>query len=128
MPIASGARRSNPRPSKSWGSRRQGLFLQPQIQIPALEYRPEFLIERFDSGLQEQMRPPFGPLHLLLLTEALADDLVDGRLDKTGADLRFVQDWVGHASIRNTVIYAQLRSRRRDEEARKVFASPYVVL
>jgi hypothetical protein len=51
-----------------------------------LEHRPKFLIERFDSGLQEQMRPPFGPLHLLLLTEALADDLVDGRLDKTGAD------------------------------------------
>jgi hypothetical protein len=34
---------------------------------------------------------------------------------------------VGHASIKNTVIYAQLTSRRRDEEARKVFASPYVV-
>jgi integrase len=44
-----------------------------------------------------------------------------------GADLRFVQDWVGHASIKNTVIYAQLTSRRRDEEARKVFMSPYVV-
>jgi site-specific recombinase XerD len=42
-------------------------------------------------------------------------------------DLRFVQDWVGHASIKNTVIYAQLTSRRRDEEARRVFASPYVV-
>ena len=44
-----------------------------------------------------------------------------------GADLRFVQDWIGHASIRNTVIYAQFTSRRRDEEARKVFASSYVV-
>src|SRR4030095_7825339 len=74
------------RASKSWGSCRQGLFLQLQIRIPALEHRPEFLIERFDSGLQEQMRSPFGPLHLLLLQEALADALVDGRLDKTGAD------------------------------------------
>ncbi len=44
-----------------------------------------------------------------------------------GADLRFVQDWIGHASIGDTVIYAQLTSRRRDEEARKVFASQYVV-
>jgi site-specific recombinase XerD len=44
-----------------------------------------------------------------------------------GADLRFVQDWVGHASIKNTVIYAQLTSRRRDEEAPRVFTSPYVV-
>jgi hypothetical protein len=33
------------------------------------------------------MLPPLGPLHLLRLTEALADDLVDGRLDKTGADV-----------------------------------------
>ena len=32
------------------------------------------------------MRAPFGPLHLLRFTEALADDLVDGRLDKPGAD------------------------------------------
>jgi hypothetical protein len=38
-----------------------------------------------------------------------------------------VQDWIGHASIGNTVIYAQLTSRRRDAEARRVFASPYVV-
>jgi site-specific recombinase XerD len=49
------------------------------------------------------------------------------RLLDAGADLRFVQDWIGHASIKNTVIYAQLTSRRRDEEARKVFTSPYVV-
>ena len=48
-------------------------------------------------------------------------------LRDAGGELRFVQDWVGHASITNTVIYAQLTSRRRDEEARKVFSSPYVV-
>jgi len=30
-------------------------------------------------------------------------------------------------SIKNSVVYAQLTSRRRDEEARKVFASKYVV-
>jgi putative SOS response-associated peptidase YedK len=35
--------------------------------------------------------------------------------------------WIGHASIRNTVTYPQLTSRGRDEGARKVFASPYVV-
>jgi hypothetical protein len=44
------------------------------------------VVQGFDPGLQEQMRPAFGPLHLLLLAEALANDLVDGRLDKTGAD------------------------------------------
>lgn len=31
-----------------------------------------------------------------------------------------MQDWIGHASIGNTCIYAQLTSRRRDEEAREV--------
>jgi site-specific recombinase XerD len=51
-----------------------------------------------------------------------ATDLLDAR-----ADLRFAQDWIGHTSIKNTVIYAQLTSRRRGEEAHKVFASPYVV-
>jgi site-specific recombinase XerD len=57
-----------------------------------------------------------------VLKHSIATHLLDA-----GADLRFVQDWVGHASIKNTVIYAQLTSRRRDEEARRVFTSSYVV-
>jgi site-specific recombinase XerD len=65
---------------------------------------------------------PAAKRHFHVLKHAIATHLLDA-----GADLRFVQDWVGHASIKNTVIYAQLTSRRRDEEARKVFASPYVV-
>jgi site-specific recombinase XerD len=48
-------------------------------------------------------------------------------LRDAGAALRFVQDWIGHASMGNTVMYAQLTSRRRDEEARKVFSSQWVV-
>ena len=60
--------------------------------------------------------------HFHCLKHSIATHLLDA-----GADLRFVQDWIGHASIKNTVIYAQLTSRRRDEEARKVFASQYVV-
>ena len=60
--------------------------------------------------------------HFHALKHSIATHLLDA-----GADLRFVQDWIGHASIKNTVIYAQLTSRRRDEEARRVFASPYVV-
>jgi len=57
---------------------------------------------------------------------ALKHSIVTHLLD-AGAELRFVQDWIGHASIKSTVVYAQLTSRRRDEEARKVFLSPYVV-
>jgi len=65
---------------------------------------------------------PASKRHFHVLKHSIATHLLDA-----GADLRFVQDWVGHASIKNTVIYAQLTSRRRDAEARKVFTSPYVV-
>jgi site-specific recombinase XerD len=65
---------------------------------------------------------PVSKRHFHVLKHSIATHLLDA-----GADLRFVQDWMGHASIKNTVIYAQLTSRRRDEEARKVFMSPYVV-
>jgi len=65
---------------------------------------------------------PESKRHFHVLKHSIATHLLD-----VGADLRFVQDWIGHASIKNTVIYAQLTSRRRDEEARRVFTSPYVV-
>jgi site-specific recombinase XerD len=65
---------------------------------------------------------PGSKRHFHVLKHSIATHLLDA-----GADLRFVQDWIGHASIKNTVIYAQLTSRRRDAEARKVFTSPYVV-
>ena len=65
---------------------------------------------------------PASKRHFHVLKHLIATHLLDA-----GVDLRFVQDWVGHASIKNTVIYAQLTSRRLDEEARTVFASPYVV-
>jgi integrase len=68
------------------------------------------------AGIPEDKR------HFHVLKHSIATHLLDA-----GADLRFVQDWVGHASIKNTVIYAQLTNRRRDAEARKVFTSPYVV-
>jgi integrase/recombinase XerD len=70
----------------------------------------------------EEAGIPASKRHFHVLKHSIATHLLDA-----GADLRFVQDWVGHASIKNTVIYAQLTSRRRDEEARKVFTSPYVV-
>jgi site-specific recombinase XerD len=65
---------------------------------------------------------PWRPWSGRCASSRAATDLLDAR-----ADLRFVQDWIGHASIKNTVIYAQLTSRKRDAEARRVFTSPYVV-
>lgn len=40
---------------------------------------------------------------------------------EAGADLRFVQDWLGHSNIQNTIIYTHLVSRSRTEKARALF-------
>ena len=56
------------------------------------------------------------------LKHSLATHLLDA-----DADLAFVKDWLGHANIQNTTIYAQLTSQARDQQARKLFASPRVV-
>lgn len=60
--------------------------------------------------------------HFHVLKHSICTRLLDA-----GADPRFVQDWVGHATIKHTVIYAQHTNRCRDEEARKLFTSPYMV-
>ena len=54
--------------------------------------------------------------HFHVLKHSIATHLLDA-----GADLRFVQDWLGHANIQNTVVYAALTSTSREEKARKVF-------
>jgi type 1 fimbriae regulatory protein FimB/type 1 fimbriae regulatory protein FimE len=42
-------------------------------------------------------------------------------LDTGGGDIRFVQDWLEHANIQNTVIYASLVSTTRERKAREHF-------
>jgi site-specific recombinase XerD len=54
----------------------------------------------------QQADIPDSKRHFHALKHSIATHLLDA-----GADLRFVQDWIGHASIGNTVIYAQLTSR-----------------
>ena len=44
-----------------------------------------------------------------------------------GADLAFVTDWLGHANIQNTTIYARLTTATLDAQARTIFASHRVV-
>jgi site-specific recombinase XerD len=56
------------------------------------------------------------------LKHSIATHLLDA-----GADLAFVKDWLGHANIQNTTIYARLTTATRDAQARKVFASHRVV-
>jgi integrase len=70
----------------------------------------------------QQAKLPPEKQHFHCLKHSIATHLLDA-----GADLAFVQDWLGHANIQNTRIYAQLTNPRREEQARKVFASPRVV-
>jgi site-specific recombinase XerD len=56
------------------------------------------------------------------LKHSIATHLLDA-----GADLAFVKDWLGHANIQNTTIYARLTTATLDSTARKVFASHRVV-
>lgn len=70
------------------------------------------------------MRDKYGPLaklpeekrHFHVLKHSIATHLLDA-----SDDLRFVQDWLGHSNIQNTVIYTKLVSSSREMKARKHF-------
>src|SRR5882672_7034746 len=73
----------SPRAWRSWGLGRFSQFFDLHIRVPALEYRTQFMVECFDPRLQQQMRPAFRPLHLLLLAEPFAHHLVHRGLHET---------------------------------------------
>ena len=54
--------------------------------------------------------------HFHVLKHSIATHLLDA-----DADLCFLQDWLGHAIIQNTVIYASLVSHSRERKAREYF-------
>jgi integrase len=59
---------------------------------------------------------PADKQHFHVLKHTIATHLLDA-----SDDIRFVQDWLGHSNIQNTVIYTQLVSSSRDTKARKHF-------
>lgn len=70
----------------------------------------------------EKANVPEDKRHFHVLKHSIATHLLEA-----GADIRFVQDWIGHANIQNTVVYAQITNRARDEQAKKLFASSMIV-
>ncbi len=68
------------------------------------------------KGYAEEIAIPKDKRHFHVLKHSIATHLLDA-----GAELRFVQDWLGHSNIQNTVIYAALVSTSREAKARQYF-------
>jgi len=64
----------------------------------------------------EKAKLPADKQHFHTLKHSIATHLLDA-----GAELRFVQDWLGHSNIQNTVIYTYLASNTRAQTARGLF-------
>jgi len=79
-------------------------------------------LDRLTKAYGERAAIPPEKRHFHVLRHSIATHLLDA-----GADIKFVQDWIGHRNISNTVVYAQLSNTARDEQARKLFASPMIV-
>jgi site-specific recombinase XerD len=60
--------------------------------------------------------------HFHVLRHSIATHLLDAE-----ANLRFVQDWLGHTQIDSTVVYTHFSDKTRDAQAKKFFASPNIV-
>src|SRR5262249_11078328 len=76
------------RAGRCWGlcRRRHLVYLKVHVWIPALEDGTQLPVEGLHTRLQQQMRPFFGPLHLLFFTEAFAHHLIHRGLHKTCRD------------------------------------------
>src|SRR5262245_51503981 len=78
----------------------------------------DYLMKRYG----ELASVPRDKRHFHALKHSIATHLLDA-----GADICFVQEWLGHTQIQNTRIYSRLTSRTREEQARKFFASSRII-
>jgi type 1 fimbriae regulatory protein FimB len=93
------------------------LFVSNRL-VPISRYTLWHLIRNYGEAVD--LPPEKRTFHIL--KHSIATHLLDA-----GADLAFVRDWLGHANIQNTLIYARMTTVRRDAAARRVFASPWVL-
>ena len=78
----------------------------------------DYMIKKYGAkaGIPPEKR------HMHVFKHSIATHLLDA-----GSGVRFVQDWIGHKNIQNTVIYAQISNRARDEQAKKLLSSNQIV-
>jgi type 1 fimbriae regulatory protein FimB len=81
-------------------------------RLPISRYMLDYLMKQYGevAGIPKEKR------HFHVLKHTIATHLLDA-----GAELRFVQDWLGHANIQNTVIYTALVAGSREAKARQHF-------
>jgi site-specific recombinase XerD len=93
------------------------LFLSSR-NVPISRFMLHHLMQTYGeaAGLPQEKRK----FHAL--KHSIATHLLDA-----GADLAFVKDWLGHANIQNTTIYARLTTATLHAQARTIFASHRVV-
>jgi site-specific recombinase XerD len=89
------------------------LLFPSRRNLPISRQRLDALIKQHgeQAGLSKDKQ------HFHVLKHTCATHLLE-----TSGDLRFVQDWLGHSNIQNTVIYTHLVSSSRAEKARKHFS------
>lgn len=80
--------------------------------LPISRQMLDVLMKRYGG----EAKLPREKCHFHVLKHSIATHLLDA-----DADLRFLQDWLGHANIQNTVIYAALVSHSREKKARQYF-------
>jgi integrase len=75
-----------------------------------------FTLDKVMRKYGELAKLPLQKRHFHVLKHSIATHMLEA-----DADLRFVQDWCGHANIQNTTIYTHLVSHTRTEKARSLF-------
>lgn len=99
------------RPDSPW-------LFPSQRRLPVSRFMLDVLMKQYgeEAGIPRDKR------HFHVLKHSIATHMLDA-----GTDIRSVQDWIGHKNIQNTVVYAQISNRARDDLSKKLIASPMIV-
>ena len=78
-------------------------------------------VDRMIKSYGERARIPKGKRHFHILKHSIAVHMLEA-----GAEIKLVQELLGHRNIQNTLVYAELVSVYRDEKQKELFDSPFV--